>query len=81
VSNSTRAIGCCRFDETGELRWAWTVTGKKPGDHALRLELRPAVAVVGGGHVLPAGESPASQVVMLETDLHVTSTLLQDAYL
>ncbi|WP_433296916.1 hypothetical protein ACQPZQ_17265 [Pseudonocardia sp. CA-142604] len=69
------------FDETGKLQWAWTVTGKQPGDHALRLELRPAVAVVGGGYVLPAGESPASQVVMLETDLHVTSTFLQNVYI
>jgi hypothetical protein len=69
------------FDATGKLQWAWTVTGKKPGDHALRLEFRPAVAVVGGGYVLPAGESPASQVVMLETKLHVTSTFLQNVYL
>jgi hypothetical protein len=69
------------FDETGKLQWAWTVAGKKPGDHVLRLELRPAVAVVGGGYVLPAGESPASQVVMLETDLHVTSTFLQNVYI
>ncbi|MCH6170907.1 hypothetical protein [Pseudonocardia alaniniphila] len=69
------------FDETGKLQWAWTVTGKKPGDHTLRLELRPAVAVVGGGYVLPAGDSPASQVVMLETDLQVTSTFLQNVYL
>jgi hypothetical protein len=67
------------FDQPGKLQWAWTVKGKKPGDYDLRLELRPAVAIVRGGHVVPAGDG--NNTAVFPTKLTVTATSMQKLYL
>src|SRR5690348_14242053 len=38
-----------QFDDPGVVRWSWTVAARKAKDGEVRLELRPAVAVSGGG--------------------------------
>jgi hypothetical protein len=68
------------FDETGQLQWTWTITGKKPGDGDLNLELRPAVAVIDGGYVVPAGDTD-SPTTVFHTKLEVTATWTQHLYL
>ena len=69
-----------RFEEPGTVEWSWLVKGKKPGAHDLTLQLRPAVAVVGGGYVVPAGDS-STPTANFTTKLDVTATALQDLYL
>jgi hypothetical protein len=67
------------FDTPGELRWAWNIKGKVPGDYSVALQLRPAVAVRDGGYVVPAGESP-SPTTTFTTQVSVTGTALEQFY-
>jgi hypothetical protein len=67
------------FDATGKLQWTWKITGKKPGSTDLKLELRPAVAVVDGGLVVPAGDTTTPTTVF-GTKLQVTATWTQHLY-
>lgn len=69
------------FDQPGQVEWSWNVTGQKPGDYLVRLELRPAVAVMNGGYVVPAGDVGSSPVTTLPTRVEVTATWLQHLYL
>lgn len=68
------------FGEPGTVEWNWTITAGEPRDAQVRLELRPAVALVDGGYTVPAEDTnPGTTTTTFTTDVHVQTSLLQRA--
>jgi hypothetical protein len=68
------------FGEPGTVQWNWTITAGEPRDAQVRLELRPAVALVDGGYTVPAEDTnPGTTTTTFTTDVHVQTSLLQRA--
>jgi hypothetical protein len=65
------------FEEPGVVRWTWNVKAGEPGDHELLLELRPAVAVVDGGYVVPSASTGSSTTTAFTTAVHVEATFVE----
>ena len=62
------------FTPSGTVEWAWSVTATAPGEHALRLMLRPAVAAQN----LITRSSTGQQ--SYETQVTVKATALEGAW-
>jgi hypothetical protein len=56
-----------QFDLGGVVDWTWSVTGLKPGDHALTLQVRPALQLGKNGPT----QGDDSRIVSKETTVHV----------
>jgi hypothetical protein len=67
------------FDTPGVFEWAWIVRATKLEDSQVRLELRPAVAVSGGGFVVPGNDDPRAPTVGYESDIDVQAGLVDQA--
>jgi hypothetical protein len=67
------------FDTPGVVEWDWTIRATDADDTQVRLEIRPAVAVVYGGYVVPANEDSHAPTVSYLTDIHVGAPLVDSA--
>lgn len=56
-----------QFDSGGVVNWTWSVTGLKPGDHPLTLQVRPALQLGRNGPI----QGDDSRIVSKETTVHV----------
>jgi hypothetical protein len=68
-----------QFDNPGVFEWAWVIRATKPEDSQVRLELRPAVAVSGGGFVVPGNDDPRAPTIGFESDIDVQAGLVDQA--
>jgi hypothetical protein len=60
------------FDSPGTVEWAWSVTAVQLDDAEVRLDLRPAIAAVRGGLVIPADEDSRSPTAAFTSSIEVT---------
>lgn len=67
------------FSTPGLSQWSWTVRSTRPQDATIRLELRPAVPVSGGGYVVPANDVPGVQTAGFTTEVQVQAGLVDEA--
>lgn len=67
------------FDTPGVVEWAWDIKASKPENAGVRLEMRPAVAVVGGGRVVPANDDSRAPTVSFDSDIVVDASLVDQA--
>ena len=67
------------FSTPGFSQWSWTVRSTRPQDAKIRLELRPAVPVSGGGYVVPANDVPGVQTAGFTTEVQVQAGLVDEA--
>ena len=65
------------FTPAGTVEWTWNVTPRSPGDHELKLLMRPAVAVTYG--YAPISSSTGQQAYITHVTV-VASTLEQVGY-
>ena len=56
-----------QFDSAGVVDWTWWVTGLRPGDHVLALQVRPAVQVGKDGPM----QGDDSKIVSRVTTVHI----------
>jgi hypothetical protein len=56
-----------QFDAGAVVDWTWSVTGLKPGDHALTLQVRPALQLDKSGPI----QGDDSRIVSKATTVHV----------
>lgn len=68
-----------QFDTFGVFQWTWTIQATEPEDSQVRLELRPAVAVSGGGFVVPGNDDPRAPTVSYISDIDVQAGLVEEA--
>jgi hypothetical protein len=64
-----------RFTPTGFIRWSWTVTAVKGGDHDLELELQPAVRTEDGRFLVSDSTLDVSTFI---TRAHVDEDAIQE---